>query len=80
MGGMMESKGVQMMLGNLLKSAAPELMETVNSIGGFLQTIVQQLNRIEANQQEILRSINDGRIGTESANAGNGAHGIEETT
>jgi hypothetical protein len=45
--------GVQMMLGNLLKAAAPQLGEQVNEIAKVILAFKEQADRIEARQKII---------------------------
>jgi hypothetical protein len=54
---MLELPGVQMMLGNLIKAAAPELTEKVAEISKVVLAFKAQSDRIEASQAEILKRL-----------------------
>jgi|HubBroStandDraft_4_1064222.scaffolds.fasta_scaffold01290_10 hypothetical protein len=51
---LLQMGGVQMMLGNLLKAAAPQLGEQVNEIAKVILEFKNQASRIEANQLLIM--------------------------
>lgn len=55
---LLENKGVQMMLAQLLKNAAPQLGQQVEEIGNVVIAFKQQLDRIEAQQKLILDHLN----------------------
>ena len=47
-------KGIQMMLVNMIKEAAPELTEHVDSIANLVREFNAKLDRVLAQQEEIL--------------------------
>jgi len=65
---MLENRGVQMMLGNLIKAAAPELTATVQQVATLIENFDKRLARIE---QQLKERSDDGS--TAGANAGNAA-------
>jgi hypothetical protein len=51
---MLEMRGVQLVLKNLLQAAAPQLGEQIEQIGNVITAFKEQSNRIEANQKIIM--------------------------
>jgi hypothetical protein len=74
----LQSKGVQMMLQNIVKAAAPELVEKVSEISAVIIAFKDQLDRIEARQLEIVGRMNDGYRGGNQEIAGS-IRGVSET-
>lgn len=77
---MLNMGGVQMMLGNLLKAAAPQLAEQVSEIGKVIIAFKEQTDRIERQNLLIMKHLgigeneNDNRGTTGSlTEASNGA-------
>jgi hypothetical protein len=55
----LELPGVQTMVGNMIKTAAPELTAKVEEIQNLIVAFKQQLDRIEAQQIEIRKLLGE---------------------
>lgn len=64
---LLELKGVQGVLVQVVKAAAPQLTETIEGFAGLLKDFINQLDRVEQNQQQILTV-----LGADYAGTGNG--------
>jgi hypothetical protein len=66
--GLFDGQGMQMMLANMVKSAAPDLIEKVEQFQQVVLSFKAQLDHIQTQQTEILRllqeSDDNGSIGT----------------
>jgi hypothetical protein len=72
---LLESKGVQMMLGSIVKSAAPELVEKVQEFSAIFLAFKEQMDRVEATQRQILGELNELGSGNQSTPRIHGANG-----
>ena len=54
---LLENKGVQMMLTNLIKAAAPQLVENIDQIGKIVQEFNERAKRTEALLEFIARKV-----------------------
>ena len=82
---MLENRGVQMMLANLIKSASPELVQHIDQFTSLLKQFDDRMTRIEKLVETLAKDLHDdrerGNIGSDNRgpfeHAGNRDQGID---